>query len=389
MRSIASLIAIGFFAFAFVSFAKYSDGLVLFRGFGFEVEFSLTIFVIFQIAFIVFLYIGLKIVSFVLGSKRRVLIYLKTRQEKKEVLRLRVAVNKLVTLETASLYKEAKKNIRENVEVSKEMLLVAARAAHVERHYSDRDTYIAQLELNDGDDIWLAKALMLLDEGRHHDTLAVLQKIQKRNVSSVRAELEALRLGRNWKQVLLLIKDVRKLDAMSADDCHHVELDAILGLLADKDVLLTDAKRLLKEASKRVRGEARFVLAMSKAFFLRGETVSAQDIVEDYLNSNWDDALVKQYVRVSDSQNLSALEKMESWLVKQPRNPRLLMALGVMCRERELWGKSESYFRASDALNASAEVAYELSKLYSTMSRLEESKEQLELFAVRQDVDFQ
>jgi uncharacterized protein HemY len=64
------------------------------------------------------------------------------------------------------------------------------------------------------------------------------------------------------------------------------------------------------------------------------------------------------------------------------------MALGVMCRDQELWGKSESYFRASDALDASAEVAYELSKLYKIMNRMEESRAQLELFAVRQVVNF-
>ena len=388
MRSIVSLISIGFLEFAFVSFAKYNDGLVFFRGFGYQVEFSLTIFVIFQIVLILFLYLCLKIMSFVLGTKRRLLGYLKTRQEKKEVSRLRRAITKLVTSETSSLYKEVNKYIRENVEASKEMRLVAAKAAHIEGHYSDRDAHIAQLELNDGDDIYLAKALMLLDEGRHYDALAALQKIQKRSVSSVRVELEALRLGRNWKQVLLLIKDVRKFDAMNTDDCHRVELEATLGRLADRDISLIDARQFLKEATKRIRGEPSFVLLMSKTFYLLGETISAQDIAEGYLNVSWDDALVKQYVQVSDSQNLSTLEKMEDWLVNQPGNPKLLMALGVMCRERELWGKSESYFRASDSLDASAEVAYELSKLYKIMGRLEESKEQLELFAIRQVVNF-
>ena len=52
MRPIFSLLAIGFFAFAFVSFAKYSDGMILFRGFGYQVEFSLMMFIILQIGLI-------------------------------------------------------------------------------------------------------------------------------------------------------------------------------------------------------------------------------------------------------------------------------------------------------------------------------------------------
>jgi len=384
MRPIFSLLAIGFFAFAFVSFAKYSDGVILFRGFGYQVEFSFTVFIILQIGLIIFLYFGLKILSFVLSSKRKVLAYLKSRQEQKEVSRLRIWITNLVAGETSTLYQEAKKYIREGNAASKEMLLVAARAAHIEGEYSDRDTYVAQLEESEADDIYLTKALMLIDEGRHHDALGVLHKIQKRSVGSVRAELAALKIGRNWDKVLPLIKVARKLNAMNPDACHRIELEAILGQLAKLDMSLPEIKQISKQASKRIRGEPSFVLSMSKALWSQGEAKSAQEMVENYLESAWDDALVKHYVQISENHNLLALEKVEGWLVKQPHNHMLLMALGVMCRDRELWGKSESYLRASDALNTSAEVAYELSELYKIMNRLQESRAQLELFAVRQ-----
>jgi len=226
--------------------------------------------------------------------------------------------------------------------------------------------------------------LMLIDEGRHHDALAALKKLQKRSVGSVRVELEALRIGRNWEQILPLVKVARKLNAMNEDDCHRIELEAILGQLANLNMSLSEAEKISKQAGKRIRSESSFVLSMSKALWSRGEAKSAQEMVENYLESSWDDALVKHYVQVSANDNLLALEKIEGWLVKQPHNPTLLMALGVMCRDRELWGKSESYLRASDALDASAEVAYELSELYKSMNRLQESRAQLELFAVRQ-----
>jgi uncharacterized protein HemY len=250
MRPIISLLAIGFFAFAFVSFAKYSDGVVLFTGFGYQVEFTLTVFIILQIALIIFLHISLKILSFVLSSKRNLLAYFKSRQEKKEISRLRVAITNLVAGETSTLYQDAKKYIREDSKVSKEMLLLAAKAAHIEGQYSDRDGYIAQLEESDANDIFLTKALMLIDEGRHHDALAALQKLQKRSVGSVRVELEALRIGRNWEQILPLIKVARKLNAMNEDDCHRIELEAIEGRLANLDMSLLEVEQVSKYASK-------------------------------------------------------------------------------------------------------------------------------------------
>ncbi len=261
---------------------------------------------------------------------------------------------------------------------------MAARAAHVERHYSDRDASIARLELADDDDVHLAKSLMLIDEARYHDALAALSQINKRSTSSVRSEVAALRLGEKWDQVLLVLKDAKKFDAFSSERVDQIELEAFLGILSKPDMSLSALKEILKQANKRIRGEASFVMAMSKGFLSFDENRLAQNLVEDYLSRSWDDEIMLHYVRSSDNQNVTPLEKAEKWLEKQPRNPRLLTGLGILCRERELWGKSESYFRASNALENSVEVAYELSILYRRMNRLEESKVQLEFFAARQ-----
>ena len=102
------------------------------------------------------------------------------------------------------------------------------------------------------------------------------------------------------------------------------------------------------------------------------------------LDFSWDDDVLTLYVQISDSQGQEPLKNAERWLETQPRNAKLLIALGALCRDRELWGKSESYFRASEALFGSPEVAHELSNLYRIMGRSEESRRQLELYAERQ-----
>lgn len=383
MRSILSLVMVGFVAFACVSFAKNSDGLVLFRGFGYQVELSLTVFFVLQLLLIGFLYLGLKILSFIWGSKQRFLAYLKIRQERQELIRLKGFIKNLIAAETQSLYEETQKYMRDSDEVSRETLVVAARAAHIERHYSDRDISIAQLELDGGDDVYLIKSLMLIDESRYHDALAALSQIKKRSTSSVRAEIAALRLGGQWAQVLSAVKNAKKFNALGAEKIHQIRLEAMLGMLTAPVVSCSELKEIMKQAGKRIRGEAVFVLAMSKGFMAIEENRLAHTLVEDYLSGAWDDEVMLHYVRSSDEKDVSPLQKAEGWLEKQPQNVRLLTALGILCRERELWGKSESYLRASDALDASAEVAYELSVLYQRMNRLEESKAKLEIFAER------
>ena len=70
MKSILSLLFIGCLAFAFVTFAKYSDGAVSVTGFNYQVELSLTVFVLLQLGLIVFSYLTIRIFSFIFSSKK-------------------------------------------------------------------------------------------------------------------------------------------------------------------------------------------------------------------------------------------------------------------------------------------------------------------------------
>jgi HemY protein len=53
----------------------------------------------------------------------------------------------------------------------------------------------------------------------------------------------------------------------------------------------------------------------------------------------------------------------ERWLNSHPRDASLLLTLGRLCREKQLWGKAQSYLEASLAVEASAEAHLELAGL--------------------------
>jgi HemY protein len=384
MKSILSLLFIGCLAFAFVTFAKYSDGEVSVTGFNHQVELSLTVFVLLQLGLIVFSYLTIRIFSFIFSSKKRLTAFLQSRRSHKESLKLKEFIKKIITMDTSSLYRETQKYIRSNSEISEEILLISARAAHAESEYSARDECISQLEAIGGDEVFLAKALMLMDENRHHDALASLDQIKKKSAGSVKAQIRALRMGRNWEQVLLRMKDLKKFKAMDANAFHKVELESLLGVVTEPKTSLKTLIAIFKQSTKEIGQETKFVLAISEALSTHGEVSMAEGILVKQLDFSWDDDVLTLYVQISDSQGQEPLKNAERWLETQPRNAKLLIALGALCRDRELWGKSESYFRASEALFGSPEVAHELSNLYRIMGRSEESRRQLELYAERQ-----
>ncbi|MBM3392995.1 MAG: tetratricopeptide repeat protein, partial [Betaproteobacteria bacterium] len=58
-----------------------------------------------------------------------------------------------------------------------------------------------------------------------------------------------------------------------------------------------------------------------------------------------------------------------------PQDARLLLALGRLCREQQLWGKAQSYFEASLAIQPSQDAHVELATLFAQLGRSEESNQ--------------
>jgi hypothetical protein len=53
------------------------------------------------------------------------------------------------------------------------------------------------------------------------------------------------------------------------------------------------------------------------------------------------------YAECRGGDTLGRIARAEKWLEKHPEDARLLLALGRLCREQQLWGKAQSYFEAS------------------------------------------
>ncbi|MGH8772361.1 MAG: heme biosynthesis protein HemY, partial [Burkholderiales bacterium] len=61
---------------------------------------------------------------------------------------------------------------------------------------------------------------------------------------------------------------------------------------------------------------------------------------------------------------LTRIERAERWLNAHPDDSELLLTLGKLCAHQGLWGKAQSYFDASLALNGSHAAHLALAKLY-------------------------
>lgn len=77
----------------------------------------------------------------------------------------------------------------------------------------------------------------------------------------------------------------------------------------------------------------------------------AADILVRSLERRWDPALIELYAECRLPDSTWQLETAERWLPQHSQDAPLLSALGRLCERQQLWGKAQTYYEASLALD--------------------------------------
>ena len=91
------------------------------------------------------------------------------------------------------------------------------------------------------------------------------------------------------------------------------------------------------------------------------------------LDAEWDPALLLPYVECLPRDARRHLERAEAWLKQHPGDPALLLALGELCIQQELWGKARSYLEASLAVEPGHSAYVQLGRLLERIGKPEEA----------------
>jgi HemY protein len=248
--------------------------------------------------------------------------------------------------------------------------LVALRAAHAMRdderirewgerlHYNDKDMRAARLKAEaelalETHDYELARERVdqLLDEGGRH--IAVL-----------RLSLRVRQALGDWAEVLKLTRQLEKHKALTAEQAAPLRMRAhrenLLALDGDA-VELARYWRAMPDADKL---DVRLALTAAQALSAADNCGQAATIVEDFLDHHWDSTLARAYGECQGGDVVARIAHAEKWLNSHPRDAGLLLTLGRLCRQKQLWGKAQSYLEAALAIEPSAEANLELASLF-------------------------
>lgn len=258
--------------------------------------------------------------------------------------------------------------------------LIAARAAGRMRDPARVQLWIERARSVEGED-WrqarqLTEAELLIEERRFDEALVVLTQLHAsgaRQIATLTLLLKAEQGLGHWREVIRIARLLEKHRALPQEALSAIRLNARLALLGQGSRDLEGVARIWEETPLEDRRQPKIAAAAARAYIRLDEYASAQRVIEEALESEWDAALVLLYAECSEKGALARIEQAERWLKSHPSDADLLLALGRLCVRCELWGKGQSYLEASLALQQSPAAHLALARLSDSLGRPEEA----------------
>ncbi len=379
MRALFWLIGLFSLAVGLSLAARYNDGYVLFVLPPWRVEVSLNLLVLAWLAAFGLLYLLLRVVVNTLRMPGQVRAFRERKKQEKGQRALREAVSSLFE----GRYGQAIKSAETAAAIGEApglSALVAARAAHA---MSDQPRFQFWLGKAAEHDVQIRPVRLMTQADLHCrsrnfeaalESLEALDRGGQRHIAALRLALKVRQGAGQWQEVLRLARHLEKHKVISPEHAAALKARANQELMRGMEHDPAGLARYFDSLPAAERRDAKMAALAARALLDASDETSqiaAQALIEEALESGWVPLLARLYGEVKGGDLRGRTAKAEKWLKSHPEDALLLMALGRLCREQQLWGKAESYLEAALAVEPGREPHLELARLYDTLGRTE------------------
>ncbi|CAG0970871.1 Protein HemY [Burkholderiales bacterium] len=226
----------------------------------------------------------------------------------------------------------------------------------------------------------MLEAELALEQGQAVEALAKLDDLKREagaHVAALRLSMRALNAAGRAAEVPAVVDQLVRRKVYDAEQGAMVrasaQAEALAGLAHDA-AGLRDYWNRLAEAD---RVHPKVALAAASRFARLGADRDAIEILTRSLDRNWDPALVALFAECRSADAARQLETAERWLTQHSGDATLLRALGRMCERAQLWGKAQTYYEASLALDDHWRARVMLGSMLAQLGRNDEANAHL------------
>jgi len=257
--------------------------------------------------------------------------------------------------------------------------LLAARSAQLMRDDERQAQWSVRAQEHDGEihnARLMIEAVMAVEAQDFRTADKALEQLNResgRHIAALRLSLRTQQGLANWQGALRILRQLEKHRAMTAEQAAVLRRRAHREILKDLNDDTDTLERYVRDMDETDRNDPAVAQSLARALQKVGNVTEAARVIESSLEEQWDTDLVALYGDLQGGDVLGRISHSEKWLHEHPRDAVLLLTLGRLCRQRELWGKAQSYLDASLSIDASVVAHVELARLLDHLGRNEEA----------------
>jgi len=382
MRALFAFLLLAVLAVLAALLFKHNAGYALFVAPPYRVELSLNAFIIFVLAAFALVYLLLRLSARITRLPHEV----REARRRRNVERARAKQDAAVVALLEGRYGKARHFADEALAIphsSGLAALIGARASIDTREFDTALRYLGRPDAGVGS--LAVPRLMLtaetaLERGQPGDALAQLGELKREaglHTAALRLELRALTAAGRQAEIPPLVDQLikrRVYDAAQGDLVRAgAHAEALSALRQDATGLRAYWNRL-PDVDKQKPKVAR---AGATSFLMLGGDREAAEIIVRCLDREWDSELATLYAKCRTPEPTRQLETAEHWLLQHSQDATLLYALGKLCEREKLWGKAQTYFEASLALDNHWRAHVALGEMQARLGREESANSHL------------
>jgi HemY protein len=201
--------------------------------------------------------------------------------------------------------------------------------------------------------------------------LAELKREAGSHTAALRLEVRALTAARRYEDIPPIVDQLVKRKVYDAEQGDLLRSTAHAQALAGYRVDATGLRAYWNKLTDTDRTNPKVARAGATGFLALGGDREAAEIIERSLERHWDSDLVVLYAQCRAADPTRQLETVERWLTAHDHDATLLYALGLLCERESLWGKAQTYYEASLALEDHWRTHVALGELFGRLGKSE------------------
>lgn len=179
----------------------------------------------------------------------------------------------------------------------------------------------------------------------------------------------------DWNNILNSLPQLEKRNWLSKEQFQNLEHDSHAWLL--QEAIQTDLEKFREtwqQLPHRLKKDPYFLNSCIQGLIRYNQNEKAESLARKFLQKHWFAPLVRTYGLIKSAHPEKQLFYAEKWLKNYPHDAELLLSLGRICKQLQLWGKARDYLETGLSENSpNPEIYQELGELFEDLEKPSEA----------------